>query len=659
MNLKFDLNPKQREAALVDSGPVLVIAGAGSGKTRVITYRIANLIKNGTHPSQILTMTFTNKAANEMAERASKLLEGEDISDLWIGTFHSICLKILRQHLDLIGYKPNYVIYDQEDSLSIVKEIVSKMNLDKDIFDPDNVYRRIQDAKMELVTYKNYYSNLPRNKQTSYYQTVADIYAEYQERLKYNNAFDFSDLIMKTIQLFRRNPEVLEKYQKQFKYVQADEYQDTNHSQYLILKMLADNNKNLFVVGDSDQSIYRFRGADIQNINNYEQDYANAKIIKLEQNYRSTSNIINASNAVVAHNVNRREKVAFTEQKPGAPVIICEADESDGEADFVGRTIQSLVRNNQADYKDIAILYRSNYQSRAFESRFMQLNIPYVVVNGVGFFNRKEIRDLIAILRLATNLQDTTSLVRLVGLRSSGIGPVTIGALQTHSYENNIPLIDVISSPSIVKGIGKVKAKAIIQFKERMIDPIVNIAGDETQTLQDKIFNIYKEIDYDGILLEDEETYDRRSENVEEFFVFVNNYYNKHKDATITQFLQDVKLMSDQDDIDEDDNRVKLMTVHASKGLEFKAVFVVGVEEETFPHYRSIETGLEEDIEEERRLCYVAMTRAEKRLFLSYSKARYQFGRMVDKYPSRFIDEIPSFYSKNIRLESNYSSRVG
>lgn len=642
MNLNLDLNKKQKEAVLHDDGPALVVAGAGSGKTRVITYRIARLIKEGVFPSEILTVTFTNKAASEMEERVKKIVDC-DISSMWIGTFHSMCLKILSENLDKIGYKPNYLIYDTDDSVKIVSDIINSMGLDDNVYEDKKIFYKITEAKMNLISFANYLQKLDREP-FDRDRNIQKIYEQYYKRLRHNNAFDFTDLITKTIYLFRKYPEVLERYQTKFQYVQCDEYQDTNHSQYMILQMLADKHKNLMVVGDSDQSIYGFRGANIQNIIDFEKEYKNVNIIKLERNYRSTANIIKSSNAVVENNNKRREKVAFTEAKPGFPVVVAETHDSYKEADFVTNTIKTLTETRNYDYKDITLLYRSNYQSQNFETAFVNAGIPYSVVKGLGFFDRKEIKDLLAFIRLTANLDDSPSLNRVINLESNGIGPVTVSRLLEHSYNEMIPLVDVVKSPTSVNGIGNAKGEAVLKMYDEYLKPIEKIQ-EEDLGLQEIILRIYEDVHFEDILMQDEETYENKMKNIEAFFDFVNNYVEKNSnDDTLIDFLQNVKLISDQDELDKDSNKVKLMTVHAAKGLEFPIVFMVGMEEESFPHKFSLQEPDGE--EEERRLCYVAMTRAEERLFLTYCKRRFQFYQFVDKEPSRFIDEIPMQYSK-------------
>lgn len=649
MNLLYDLNPQQRKAVETTEGPVLVLAGAGSGKTRALTYRTQYLLEKGIPPYNILTLTFTNKAAEDMKRKIEELIQNKAITDnLWMGTFHSICLRILARHLDKIGYQSNYLIVDTDESKSILHEIINNMGLDPELFDKNIVFNIIQKAKMALLNPNEIISKLADDSPGSrnYYTKVAEIYLQYEKQLQRSNAFDFNDLIKKTIELFRKHPEVLEQYQKQFKYIQIDEYQDTNHSQYIIATMLAKPENNIFVVGDADQSIYKFRGADMQNILNFDRDYPNAKVIKLEQNYRSTQNIIKASNALIEKNQQRKEKISWTNNSNGLPIVVCEAYDPDREALFVAKTIKNLV-HTETDYKDIAILYRSNYQSRVIESALMRFNIPYQVVNGFSFFNRKEIKDIIAYLKVAVNPNNLTALTRILELSKNGIGIGTLNKLSQHGATIGLGTYDMMENPTAVKGIGKVKGQAIVDFKENVIDIIVNIA-DSDMSLFDKVNSILETVQYKRYLMEDPQTYDERMENVEEFLSLVNNYYNKDKSRDLHKFLLDLTLLSDQDNLEEGDNKVKLMTIHASKGLEFPIVFVIGMEEGIFPHSRSMDTL--EDIEEERRLCYVAMTRAEKRLFLSYCQNRDRFFQTTVMVPSRFLDEIPSKYTKNIKI---------
>lgn len=649
MNLLYDLNPQQRKAVETTEGPVLVLAGAGSGKTRALTYRTQYLLEKGIPPYNILTLTFTNKAAEDMKRKIEELIQNKAITNsLWMGTFHSICLRILSRHLDKIGYEPNYLIYDTDESKSIVQDIVSKMDLDAEMFDKNIVYNIIQKIKMKLLKPNEIVREFANDSSDSrhYYSKIVEIYLQYEQELKRNNAFDFNDLIKKTIELFRQHPEVLKQYQKQFKYIQIDEYQDTNHSQYIIATMLAQPENNIFVVGDADQSIYKFRGADMNNILNFDRDYPNAVIIKLEQNYRSTQNIVKASNALIERNEYRKDKIAWTNNDYGLPIVICEAYDPDNEALFVAKTIKNLV-HTETDYKDIAILYRNNYQSRVIESALMHFNIPYQVVNGFSFFDRKEIKDIIAYLKVAVNPNNLTSLSRIIELGKNGIGINTLNKLSQHGATIGLGTYDMMENPTVVKGIGKVKGKAITDFKEKIIDKIVSIANSD-MSLFDQVNSIIESVGYRRYLAEDPETFDARMENVEEFLNLVNNYYNKDKSRDLHKFLLDLTLLSDQDKLEEGDNKVKLMTIHASKGLEFPVVFVIGMEEGIFPHAKCKDT--QEDIEEERRLCYVAMTRAEKRLFLSYCQERDKFFQRMTMTPSRFLDEIPSKYTKNVRI---------
>lgn len=651
MNLQYDFNDKQREAVTTINGSVLVLAGAGSGKTRALTGRAFYMLQQGISPDNILILTFTNKAAEDMKRKIKNLVnDSETTNRLWMGTFHSNCLRILARHLDLIGYNPNYLIYDTDDSKTIIKKVIKKLNLntDDEIFDENIVFNIIQKAKMGLVSPNQLASNFAEASygSTAYYNKIADIYQKYEEELQQNNAFDFNDLIKKTIELFRNYPDVLRYYQNKFQYIQIDEYQDTNHSQYLIAKMLAAPQNNIFVVGDPDQSIYAFRGANISNILNFNMDYPDAKIIKLEQNYRSTKNIINASNALIENNKQRKEKISWTANDTGLPIVICEAYNPEEEATFIARTIKNLINQNY-DYKDITILYRSNYQSRSIESVLMKYHIPYQIVSGLSFFDRKEIKDLIAYLKLVVNPNDLTALSRIITISNNGIGTGALSKLSAYAASIGLGTADIMENPTTVSGIGKKKGEAIIQFKKNVLDRLHALL-DLDISLEDKILTVLQITQYKKYLKKDMKTYENRMENIEEFLNLVYNYAKKDPSRGIHKFLLDLMLISDQDKFEDNKNNVKLMTIHASKGLEFPIVFVVGMEEEIFPHRLCMDS--EDSIEEERRLCYVAMTRAEKRLFLSYCKIRDNFFQEKEMIPSRFLKEIPQNYTKSIRM---------
>ncbi|GAB6098535.1 DNA helicase PcrA [Halanaerocella petrolearia] len=653
MDLSAVLNEKQREAVKTTEGPVLVLAGAGSGKTRALTYRIAYLIEEGVDPYNILTLTFTNKASEDMKRKIKELI-GQKPSNMWMGTFHSICVRVLSQNLEELGYESGFVIYDQNESKALISDIIVTFDLDPEQYNPRSISQIINKAKQNLWTTSeiiDYYGN------KEYYQRIAEIYEKYNETLQENNAFDFNDLIGKTIQLFQQNEDILEKYQERFKYVLIDEYQDTSPIQYQLARMLSKKHNNIFVVGDDYQSIYKFRGADMSNILDFSDDFDNCKVIKLERNYRCKSNIIEASNALIANNYNQFDKKAWTDNQAGEPVVVAKADDEYSEADYVVDEIDNLVRFSGYDYNDIAILYRSNHQSRILEEAFLKQRIPYYIVGGLGFYDRKEIKDIISYLKVAVNPQDTVALKRIVNAPKRGIGPKTIDRLITHAQEHvpefdlfsfaqeddSLGLFDVMKEPTQVSGIGKTKAAKIKKFHQTLED-ITEIQNSNV-SLPNIIKRILKRSGYQAMLeLDDSQKAQTRLENLKEFLTLADNYYAKNKTRDLSDFLRDLRLFSDQDDLTEE-NQVKMMTVHAAKGLEFPVVFIVGVEEEGFPHYRSLKTGKVEDIEEERRLCYVAMTRAEDRLFMSYALERKKFGEIKERKPSRFLKELPSKFT--------------
>lgn len=653
MNWEAMLNQKQQQAVKTTEGPVLVLAGAGSGKTRTLTYRVAYLIEQGVSPYNILTLTFTNKAAEDMEKKVEKLI-GKLPNDLWLGTFHGICVRILSRHLEELGYNSNFVIYDRTESETLIEDIILSFNLDKEKYEVKKVYGIINKAKRKLWSKKELIENYQaEDDEGDFYQNIADIYAKYNEVLKDNNAFDFNDLLGKTIELFEENPSILSDYQDRFEYILIDEYQDTSPAQYRLARLFAEKHNNIFVVGDDYQSIYKFRGADMENILNFNQDFDEATVIKLEQNYRCKGNIIEASNAVIANNYSQFEKEAWTARNNGDPVIICEAEDEYSEAQYIVREIEKLVKFGQYNYDDVAILYRSNHQSRVLEEEFIRNQIPYYIVGGLGFYDRKEIKDIISYLKVAINPQDTIALKRIVSTPKRGLGPKTIEKMITHAQEHvpefnlltfgedeqSVGLFDVMEDATQVDGIGKKTARKIKKFHDE-IERFTTIA-ESNLAIPQQVDRILKKSGYWAMLeLEDSETARNRMENLEEFLSLSRNYYEKNKSRELEDFLRDLRLLSDQDDLDEN-NQVKMMTVHAAKGLEFPAVFVAGVEEEIFPHYRNMISGDIEDIEEERRLFYVAMTRASDRLFLTYSKQRKKFGEIKEMMGSRFLDEIP------------------
>jgi DNA helicase-2/ATP-dependent DNA helicase PcrA len=930
MNLKFDLNKQQRKAVTTTEGPVIVLAGAGSGKTRTLTYRISYLIHKGVNPNNILTLTFTNKAAEDMQRKVEELLEDKTITNqLWMGTFHSVCVRILSRHLEKVGYEENFVIYDQDESKTIVNKIIADLGLSKDDYETDIVYSLINKYKMDLKTP----NEVEEQNVGEFYENIATIYNRYEKQLRLDNAFDFNDLIKKTIELFQQNPRLLRHYQNKFKYVMIDEYQDTNHSQYKLATMLSKPQENIFVVGDDYQcqppetnvltcngykkikdlnpkqdkivsydrksnyvtglterygynfekasrhyndlmfeikttddkvskatynhkwitkwsdkstdynvvylmkkddkfrigwcqlfnsqgafhlgtrarienadsvwilklcdnkqkaskwesiiatrygiptvtfkgtdnensyltnevikgiynelsnslqfdrainclndydkyleypiwniedthkkqggktiqkiqscnlipdlmkipihksgkevewknieeinknhyegkiyslnvekhhkyisnemvtcnSIYAFRGANMENILRFHtKDYPDATVVKLERNYRCANNIIEASNAVIKNNKKQAEKRVWTDKTSKKPVVVCESKDEIAEADFVTRTIDGLVNGSHYMYKDIAILYRCNYQSREFERLFIKNKIPHTIVGNVGFFDRKEIKDVMAIINLMLNPNNVMHISRLVNLESNGIGTGTIGRISDYAIEEGVKFMDIINNDvTKVRGIGKVKGKRIGKFVDRLLNPIIEV-GESDLSLPLKIKTALSRTNYKDIL-RNEDNFDNRKANVDELLNLAMNYYKKDEDRDLVDFVRDVKLMSDQDDLDEDDNAVKLMTAHASKGLEFPVVFLVGMEEDTFPFGLAIEESGEEGVEEERRLCYVGMTRAEERLFISHRKFVDTFQGRESKTKSRFLKEIPETVKRYTRNSS-------
>ncbi|MGM0370731.1 MAG: ATP-dependent helicase [Bacillota bacterium] len=653
MELETMLNEKQQQAVETTEGPVLVLAGAGSGKTRTLTYRVAYLIDQGVSPYNILTLTFTNKAAKDMERKVENLI-GDLPNNLWMGTFHGICVRILSRHLEELGYDSKFVIYDRNESEALIEDIILSFNLDKEEYEVSKIYGMINKAKRNLWSKSEFLDNYQEeNQEGDFYQNIADIYLKYNETLKDNNAFDFNDLLGKTIELFQENEEILAKYQERFEYVLIDEYQDTSPAQYRLARMMGAEYNNIFVVGDDYQSIYKFRGADMANILNFSEDFDDATVIKLEQNYRCKGNIIRASNAVISNNYSQFEKEAWTTKNNGEPVIICESEDEYSEAEYIAREIENLVQFGDYNYNDVAILYRSSHQSRVLEDEFIKKQIPYNIIGGLGFYDRKEIKDIISYLKVAINPQDTIALKRIVSTPKRGIGAKTIEKMITHAQEHvpefnlltfgqdeeSLGLFDVMKDASQVDGIGKKTARKIKKFHNE-IEEFIAIAQSDL-SLPQMVERILKKSGYWAMLeLDDSETAQNRIDNLNEFLILTKNYYQKKKTREIEDFLRDLRLLSDQDDLEES-NQVKMMTVHAAKGLEFPAVFVIGLEEEVFPHYRNMTSGDIEDLEEERRLFYVAMTRAGERLFLTYSKQRKKFGEIKDMIASRFLDEIP------------------
>lgn len=629
------LNPMQKEAVKTVNGPLLIMAGAGSGKTRVLTHRIAYLLgEKGVAPWNILAITFTNKAAREMQERIYHLV-GKDAEDIWVSTFHSMCVRILRRDIDRIGFNRSFSILDTTDQLTVLKNILKEKNLDSKKFDPRSILATISSAKNELQTAADY----SRDAFTPYEKIVGEIYVSYQDRLRKNHSLDFDDLIMMTITLFERVPEVLQYYQRKFQYIHVDEYQDTNHAQYKIVKMLAEQFKNICVVGDSDQSIYRWRGADISNILSFEKDYDNAQVILLEQNYRSTQTILDAANAVITNNSNRKAKKLWTENGEGKPIHYFRAASEQDEGYFVAGKLGDWKKQGLYQFSDVAILYRTNAQSRAMEEVLVKSNIPYKMVGGVKFYDRKEIKDVLAYLRFIANPDDEISFSRIINVPKRGVGAASVDKVINYSIANDLSLSETLEQIDFVGLSGKI-TKAIGDF---------HTMTKNWQQMQEylSVTELVEEVlDKTGYIqmLKDENTIESASriENIEEFLTVTNAFEESSEDKSLVSFLTDLALVSDIDQADKEESvadEVILMTLHSAKGLEFPVVFLIGMEEGIFPHSRSLMD--EEEMEEERRLAYVGITRAEKELFITNAQTRTLYGRTSVNQESRFINEIP------------------
>ena len=627
---------------------MIVIAGAGSGKTRVLTYKIAYLMSKGVDAFNILALTFTNKAAKEMKERISSMLEDNESKNLWIGTFHSVFAKILRIEADKLGYPTNFTIYDTQDSQKLVSSIISELNLDKEIYKYKQIYSRISSYKNSLITVKAYNSNneLIEADRQARRPRLIDIYSEYVNRCFKSGAMDFDDLLLKTNELLSRFPEVLSKYQNMFRYVLVDEYQDTNHSQYLIVKALSDKFQNICVVGDDAQSIYGFRGANINNILNFQQDYDDVKLFKLEQNYRSTKNIVKAANSLIEKNQKRLEKVVWTNNDEGSKIKVNRLLTDGDEGRFVASSIFENKNSKQLQNKDFAILYRTNAQSRAFEDSLRKRNIPYRVYGGLSFYQRKEIKDVLAYLRLIINENDEEAFKRVINFPTRGIGQTTINKLVIAANNLNISLYN------LCKELDKSDVNISSGIKLKIINFINIIETFKISAKTKNAFDIANEVVNDtGIIktysaltsIEDQ----AKIQNIEEMLNGIKDFVEIQKEipestGSISEFLEDVALATDLDKDDQDTNKVALMTIHLAKGLEFPIVYIVGLEENLFPSAMNLNSR--NDLEEERRLFYVALTRAEKEAYLSYALSRYRWGKLTDSEPSRFIDEINEEY---------------
>ena len=644
----YGLNPQQAEAVINTEGPMLIMAGAGSGKTKVLTCRVANLLQKGVRPYRILAITFTNKAAAEMRERVNNM-SGPAAKDVWLFTFHAFCARFLRMEIDkLPGYGGNFAIYDTADSQNLIKQILKEMNLDDKRFQPSGILSRISNAKNALQDAAAF----ARQAGDFYEQKVADIYSRYEQKLQLNNALDFDDLLMLSIKLLQENKEVREKYQDRFDYLLVDEYQDTNHAQYLLTKFLAAKHRNICVVGDADQSIYGWRGADIQNILDFEKDYPDAKVIKLEQNYRSTQIILDAANAVIENNTGRKPKNLWTENKSGADIIYFQAVDERDEARFVIEQLQNLQRTENKKLGDMAILYRTNTQSRIFEEMLIKSGISYNMVGGLKFYERKEIKDIIAYLRVIFNPADSLSLLRIINVPKRGIGDASLAKIQAYAAANNVSLFEAVSNAAAIDGLSS-RFVSKLDDLAGIIFELMNLANEAP--VEDLIDRVLRDTGYLEEL-ENERTPQAQSriDNLHELISVAQEFAASEEENNLENFLAHVALVSDIDDTELGEDAITLMTLHSSKGLEFPVVFLVGMEEGLFPHARTLMD--ETEIEEERRLCYVGITRAKEKLFLSSTKMRTIYGNTVTYPPSRFLQEIPVRLVKTIKRQERFSA---
>ena len=639
MSIYDTLNPPQREAVAQTEGPVLILAGAGSGKTRVLTHRIAYLMdEKGVNPWNILAITFTNKAAQEMRERVDKLV-GFGSESIWVSTFHSACVRILRRHIDNLGYDTNFTIYDTDDQKSLMKDVCRKMNIDTKIYKERSLLAQISHAKDELLTPDDMEMKAAGDYNM---KKVASVYREYQAALRKNNALDFDDLIVKTVELFEKCGAVLEYYQERFKYIMVDEFQDTNTAQFKFISLLAQRYQNLCVVGDDDQSIYKFRGANIGNILGFEHVFPDARVIRLEQNYRSTRNILNAANQVIANNTERKAKTLWTENEEGSKVHFRQFLNAYEEAEYVAGEIGKLKRNGLGNYRDCAILYRTNAQSRIFEEKFIAANIPYKLVGGVNFYARKEIKDLLCYLKTINNARDDLAVQRIINVPKRGIGATTLGRVQDYADNMGISLYEALrvaeEVPSIGRSLSKIdgfvtfiqmlKSKADVMTVEEILQEVIDSTGYVAE-----------------LEAEDTEESRARIENIDELISKTVAYQEameeQNQSATLSGFLEEVALVADIDTVDPDQDYVLLMTLHSAKGLEFPKVFMVGMEDGIFPSHMTISYGDDGEMEEERRLCYVGITRAMKDLTLTCAQQRMIRGETQYNRVSRFVREIP------------------
>ena len=635
MSIYDTLNTEQREAVFHTEGPVLILAGAGSGKTRVLTHRIAYLIEEkGVNPWNIMAITFTNKAAGEMRERVDKIV-GFGSESIWVSTFHSSCVRMLRRFIDRLGFDTNFTIYDTDDQKTLMKDICKRLDIDTKVYKERAILAAISKAKDELIGPEEYEMNVMGDFSK---RKLALAYKEYQKELKKNNALDFDDLIMKTVELFQACPDVLEYFQERFKYIMVDEYQDTNTAQFKFVSLLAGKYRNLCVVGDDDQSIYKFRGANIGNILGFENVFADAKVVRLEQNYRSTQNILNAANQVIQNNMERKRKTLWTENEEGEKLHFRQFMNAYEEAEYIVGDISKKVREHDAQYRDIAILYRTNAQSRLFEEKFLMANIPYKLVGGVNFYARKEIKDLLAYLKTVDNARDDLAVRRIINVPKRGIGATTLTRVQDYAVSMGMSFYDALKEANAISTLGRAAAKVepFVTFIQTLRSKAEYLSPSEL--LKDIIESTgyVKELEAEGT-----EEAEARIENIDELITKVVSYEEENEEPTLSGFLEEVALVADIDSVDGDDNQVLLMTLHSAKGLEFPFVYLAGMEDGIFPSYMTITSDDPTEIEEERRLCYVGITRAMRDLTLTCAQQRMIRGETQYNKVSRFIKEIP------------------
>ena len=650
MSIYDTLNPMQKEAVLHTEGPLLILAGAGSGKTRVLTHRVAYLIdEKGVNPWNILAITFTNKAAGEMRDRVDKLV-GFGAESIWVSTFHSTCVRILRRYIEYLGYSANFTIYDGDDQKTLMKQVFKTLDVDTKQFKERAVLGAISSAKDKLVEPEEFLLNAGQDFRL---KRIGEIYKEYQKQLRGNNALDFDDLIVKTVELFQNSPEALNYYQERFKYIMVDEYQDTNQAQFKLISLLAAKYKNLCVVGDDDQSIYRFRGADIENILSFENAFPGARVIKLEENYRSTKNILNAANGVIRNNRGRKDKTLWTANEAGAFIQFRQFDTARDEADFVARQL----RDSGFSYQDQAVLYRTNAQSRLIEERCIFYNVPYRLVGGVNFYQRREIKDILAYLKTIANGVDDLSVLRIINVPKRGIGATTMGRVTAFASEHGMSLYAALTEARMIPGLGKA-AEKIGKFIGQM-EGYRAMALSESFRIRELIEGILDETGYrEELEAEGEIEAQTRLENIEELVNKAVSYEEDSEHPTLDEFLEQVALVADIDSMDESEERVTLMTLHSPKGLEFSKVYLAGMEDGLFPSMMSINADDRTELEEERRLCYVGITRAKQELVMTSARQRMVNGETHYCKPSRFVEEVPRELLEEERLEPALSGFV-